>query len=610
MKLSALHIVLAALLVGLALLAALRLQPLIHDFDTVVVPIIIPERPASVGKEFDEIILGDIHAFRYIKSFNHVFQQGPQRHTLSRPVFMDRCEVTQNDYRIFANWIKVHQEWVKGREAPGQPPDWNYTSNTQQHSISGKLSAPSSGVTYFDAFTYCRVAGGRLPTQHDWIAAASGPEQRLYPWGNEFQQEGMPYLDPLLNAAQQCDAHPENATPDGIQDLAGGNVSEWAINTKSPLEPFIMGGNAFNKPRSLYHLNALYRIAPPYYRSPYVGFRCVFDYQPSRTPWNKQLETVMVRPGVYEVGMPQDARLPKFLFNAAPEQIGIIEEFFSQPDDELSGDEVDVMRFEVTRRQYERFLGDAFVLMKIYADKNEPEGHSYRPPDFDRQLEQPDLPVVNVDWWSAYAYSRWAGGRLPRAEEWAVVASSLGQNVYPWGDDAKSGVPAAGAADSGDMNESHNEQFDQYSHGNGGDYLRDAETAGDTQGDNQRQEFSLQGDGHGGDGAENHWDDGAMTGYGEEQNSAEPPVPLLHNTRLKKVGSNPMDVTEQGVMDMGGSVSEWTQSITSQNGKVVIVIKGGNYLLPQEETAMVGFNNFVSPHYRSPTLGFRVVFDR
>ena len=79
---------------------------------------------------------------------------------------------------------------------------------------------------------------------------------------------------------------------------------------------------------------------------------------------------------------------------------------------------------------------------------------------------------------------------------------------------------------------------------------------------------------------------------------------------LRKPGSNPLDMTEQGVMDMGGNVSEWTQSITSQNGKVVIVIKGGNYLLPPEDTAMVGFNNFVSPHYRSPTLGFRVVFDR
>ena len=35
-----------------------------------------------------------------------------------------------------------------------------------------------------------------------------------------------------------------------------------------------------------------------------------------------------------------------------------------------------------------------------------------------------------------------------------------------------------------------------------------------------------------------------------------------------------------------------------------------NEKLPPEDTAMVGFNNFVSPHYRSPTLGFRVVFDR
>ena len=519
---SALHVLLAALLLGLALFAALRLYPLFQDFDTVAVPIVIQERPDSVGKVFDEIILDNIHSFRYIKSLNHVFQKGPLDKSIDRGFFMDRCEVSQNDFRVFANWIKLHEERARGSRAFGQPDDWKHTSNTQEHSISGKLSAPASGVTYFDAHAYCKVAGGRLPTEHEWIAAASGPGQNLYPWGNTFQRDSLPYLDPLLNAAQKCGTHPGNATPLGVFDLAGNNVSEWASNSESPLEPVIMGGNAYNQPRAIYHLNALYRFAPPVYRSPYVGFRCIYDRPVRRTPWHKEIDSVEIPAGVYAVGVPEDARIPKFLFNAAPEQIAIIEEFFQRPQDSGTDDALHVMRAEVTRRQYQRFLDDSFVQLKIYADRNEPEGHSYRPPDFDRQLEDIDLPVSNVDWWSAYAFSRWAGGRLPRAEEWAVVASSLGQNVYPWGNDGN----------------------------------------------------------------------------------------VRYAARLQAPKSNPLDETEQGVYDMGGNVSEWTQSVTSQNGKVVLVVKGGNYLLPSEVTAMVGFNNFVSPHYRSPSLGFRVVFDR
>ena len=588
MKLSVLHVVLAVLLVCLTLLAALRLYPLFHDFDTVAVPIVIQERPDSVGKEFDEIILGEIHSFRYIKSFNHVFQKGSRNRVVSRPFYMDRCEVTQNDFRVFANWIKLHDEWAGGRTAPGQPDNWTYTSDTQQHSISGKLSAPISGVTYFDAFTYCRVAGGRLPEAQEWIAAASGPEQRLYPWGNSFQLDGLPYLDPMLNAAQKCGTHQGNATPQGILDLAGNNVSEWASNPESPLEPFIMGGNAYNQPRSIYHLNALHRFAPPVYRSPYVGFRCVYDHPARRTPWNKNIDSVAVPAGHYAVGIPEDARIPKFLFNAAPEQISIIEEFFRQPPDEMPETELDVMRTEVTRRQYQRFLDDSFVRLKIYADRNEPEGHSYRPPDFDRQLEDIDLPVTNVDWWSAYAFSRWAGGRLPRAEEWAVVASSLGQYVYPWGNDGGAGAALRG----GDGEDALQ----------GGDALRGGGNlqggGGALRGNGGNAGSALRGESGdmlGGEGGDDLGDGGG----GRDAASA-----------LRKPGSNPLDMTEQGVMDMGGNVSEWTQSITSQNGKVVIVIKGGNYLLPPEDTAMVGFNNFVSPHYRSPTLGFRVVFDR
>jgi serine/threonine protein kinase/formylglycine-generating enzyme required for sulfatase activity len=55
--------------------------------------------------------------------------------------------------------------------------------------------------------------------------------------------------------------------------------------------------------------------------------------------------------------------------------------------------------------------------------------------DFDK----PNHPVVNVDWYDAWAYCRWRGGRLPTDQEWWKAASwdpkLKRERVYPWGDE-------------------------------------------------------------------------------------------------------------------------------------------------------------------------------
>ncbi|MCD4657842.1 MAG: formylglycine-generating enzyme family protein, partial [Planctomycetes bacterium] len=49
----------------------------------------------------------------------------------------------------------------------------------------------------------------------------------------------------------------------------------------------------------------------------------------------------------------------------------------------------------------------------------------------------PKQPVVGVTFWDAYAYAKWAGKRLPTANEWEFAASGKERRIYPWGNDAE-----------------------------------------------------------------------------------------------------------------------------------------------------------------------------
>ena len=513
---------LAALCVAASLL---KLQPLVKDFDTVAVRLEAAVRPDSSGTRLDEVLLGNLDHFAYLRSFDHVFAAGPRRLEIRRPLWFDRCEVRQGDLYRFLQWLPFQSDLAIA--APGQPLDWQHRTDTRDHVVSGRLDAPANGLTFYDAWAYCAAAGGRLPAVDEWTAAAVGREGRRYPWGDDFTPAPWPYLDPLLNATRPCAAHPETDTPRGVAEL-GHNVSEWAVGAGTPPAALVMGGNGYNAPRDLYSLGILNRRAPPKYRSPYLGFRCVYDALPGTTPWRTQTDTVVLAVGEYAVGVPDDARVPGLLAHIPRDRLALIGGLF-----EADGRSASVVHFatrEVTRREYDAFLGDPFVALGFHAEANQPRGHRHRPADWEAQMREPDLPVVNVDWWSAYAFASWAGGRLPTAEEWESAASGRGRRVYPWGNDWRTAVNTAPA--------------DQV----------------------QR--------------------------------------------RLRVVERGDYDATPEGLLAMGGNVSEWTRSVSGASGRYSVVVKGGNYLLPIPQTARMDFRNHLSPNHRSPTLGFRVAFDR
>ena len=147
--------------------------------------------------------------------------EGPAHPVYLQTFYIDLKEVTQADYERYVKMTK--------REKPKVP--------VFEDKIEKLISPdfPVVGLTWNDAFGYCRWASKRLPTEAEWEKAARGEGKRRYPWGNKFEytfanvdglDDGFQYLAPV-------GSFEVGRSPFGLYD-ATGNVAEWVMDDYTP----------------------------------------------------------------------------------------------------------------------------------------------------------------------------------------------------------------------------------------------------------------------------------------------------------------------------------------------------------------------------------------
>ncbi|MGI9250256.1 MAG: formylglycine-generating enzyme family protein [Pseudohongiellaceae bacterium] len=452
---------------------------------------------------------------------------------------VDACEVTQGEFRLFANWRATQINPPEVHRAT--PEDWEFKSQTENHQLLGQLDVAAGGLSFYDAWAYCHAGGGRLPTAAEFEAIASGNEQRLYAWGDEFDDSAWPNIDPSLNIAKQCAEFPTSDTPQGVHEF-GSSLLEW-VTDEAGL-PLLMGGNAWHRPRRLHALNFIRRPTAADFRSPYTGFRCVYNRQPPADltqvplPWGEVKEAVPIIGGQYTIGPPQDSRIVPLLQALRDESIGVLKYLPLVPT-EL---DIRVMKHEVSRELYARFLRDPLVRLGFFNHPNQPSHIHHEPDNWAEQRQQPSYPVTRVSWWSAWSFARWAGGELPTAEQWQILAGASLER-FPYGNEYVEGRAV-------DRNYPQEEEASEVADETSGEAL------------NERQSIAVT----------------AST-----------------------------DDSAHGIIGFGGNVAEWTSTSVLRGNAFTLVIKGGSYLMPAEGSQIVQTSEAV-PDYRAEDLGFRLVF--
>jgi formylglycine-generating enzyme required for sulfatase activity len=182
--------------------------------------------------------------------------------------------------------------------------------------VDARSSHPINCVDWELADTFCRVKGGRLPTEAEWEFATRGSDGRKYPWGDSPPTDGtrlnacgkecvawgkkvneevtaMYSADDGFATTAPVGSFPKGASPFGLEDVVG-NVWEWASDWYAPYTPGaqvdpkggagedrVLRGGAWNGGDPGW-VRPTYRFkSAPTLRSHGIGFRCAKDLKAS-----------------------------------------------------------------------------------------------------------------------------------------------------------------------------------------------------------------------------------------------------------------------------------------------------------------------------------------
>jgi len=201
----------------------------------------------------------------------------PMRSVYLDEFWIDKFEVTNADLSQFVEATGYQTD----AEKEGRSKNW-------QSAAEGKEDHPVVYVSWNDALAYCEWLGKRLPTEAEWEKAARGTDGRIWPWGNDWDENKVNSKEAGPGHTTAVGSYPDGASPYGCMDMAG-NVWEWvtdpyqrdyyqAAPDRNPQGPNqgasrVVRGGSWALPQSLTRSASRFEFIPWVGRDD-LGFRC------------------------------------------------------------------------------------------------------------------------------------------------------------------------------------------------------------------------------------------------------------------------------------------------------------------------------------------------
>ena len=139
---------------------------------------------------------------------------------------------------------------------------------------------PVVGLSWYEADAYCKWLAQklgyevRLPIETEWEKAARGMDGRIYPFGNDFDENKGNFRETGIGRTTAVGIFVEGLSPYSVMDMSG-NVWEWCIREKDLTttdDREVLRGGSWGYNRVL--STTIYRrLIPPTYNNGYYGFR-------------------------------------------------------------------------------------------------------------------------------------------------------------------------------------------------------------------------------------------------------------------------------------------------------------------------------------------------